>query len=96
MARVLITGSFLMLLVGCITVPPSTYPEVEVQIPDDWTASHIPVGQINVTWWNDFEDVGLSSVVDLALSQNFNLQAASARLEQAAAGARAAEGAPVI
>ena len=48
--------------------------------------------QLGVTWWDDFDDGGLASAVDVALSQNYDLRAAAARLEQAAADARAAEG----
>ena len=43
-------------------------------------------------WWQDFGDDGLATAVDIALSRNYDLRAAAARLEQAAADARAAEG----
>ena len=81
-----------LLAVGCATVPPVAHPVLEVTIPDDWAASDPPAGQIDVMWWNDFGDTGLSAAVDTALAQNFDLRAAAARLEQAAADARAAEG----
>ena len=57
-----------------------------------WTAEDLPEGQIDVTWWEDFDDGGLASAVDIALVQNYDLRAAAARLEQAAQDARAAEG----
>ena len=58
----------------------------------EWTSNDLPEGQLGVTWWDDFDDGGLASAVDVALSQNYDLRAAAARLEQAAADARAAEG----
>ena len=82
-----------LLAVGCATAPPVVvHPVLDVAIPDDWAGRDLPVGQIDVMWWTDFGDTGLSAAVDTALAQNFDLHAAAARLEQAAADARAAEG----
>jgi NodT family efflux transporter outer membrane factor (OMF) lipoprotein len=41
-------------------------------------------------WWKDFNDPALSSAVETALGHNYDLQAAAARVEQAAAQAKIA------
>ena len=81
------------LLTGCATAPVFSPPVLSVGIPEEWTGGDLAVGQVDVEWWNDFADVGLSAAVEMALSRNFDLQAAAARLEQAAADARAANAA---
>ena len=78
--------------VGCASAPPSERLALDIETPSNWTNTNLPVGQLNVMWWNDFDDVGLASAVNTALARNYNLQAAAARLEQAAANARAAKG----
>ncbi len=90
--RVLPIACMFWLVVGCATAPPIAHPKLDVDIPAGWSAADIAVGQIDVMWWNDFDDPGLASAVEQALEQNFDLRAAVARLEQAAADARAIEG----
>lgn len=80
------------LAVGCASAPPIERPILAVEIPGDWTAGDLPVGQLDVMWWNDFDDVGLASAVETALDQNYDLRAAVARLEQVAADAQAVDG----
>ena len=77
---------------SCTTVPPVETPKLDVAMPAQWTAAAVPIGQIDPDWWNDFGDPGLSGAVETALAQNFDLQSAAARLEQAAADARIATG----
>ena len=77
---------------GCASAPPVAHPTLDLEIPTDWTADEVPVGQVAVTWWQDFDDAGLSAAVENALAHNYDLKAAAARLEQAAADARVAEG----
>ena len=77
---------------GCASAAPVEHPALDIALPENWTARELPDGQFDVTWWEDFGDGGLAAVVDIALSQNYDLRAAAARLEQAAADARAAEG----
>ena len=81
-----------VLTVGCATAPQIEHPALEIELPVEWTSKDLPEGQLGVTWWDDFDDGGLASAVEVALSQNYDLRAAAARLEQAAADARAAEG----
>jgi NodT family efflux transporter outer membrane factor (OMF) lipoprotein len=75
---------------GCAKAPPTTTPDLGVVVPQTWTAADSPAGQIQAEWWTDFGDPSLDGVVRLALEQNRDLQAAAARLEQAAADSRIA------
>ena len=80
-------------LAGCAGAPPVVHPEMQVPIPDEWTAAEPVPGRMAPDWWTAFGDAGLSQAIDTALARNLDLQAAAARLEQAAADARAASGA---
>lgn len=90
MSRHLALGVGLVFVVGCAAAPPVDVPELDVTVPDSWTATSVPVGQVPIDWWTDFEDIGLSQAVETALTRNFDLQAAAARLDAAAADARIA------
>ena len=81
-----------LLAAGCASAPPVKHPALDIELPEDWTTRDVTNGQLDVTWWEDFGDGGLATAVDIALSQNYDLRAAAARLEQAAADARAADG----
>lgn len=78
---------------GCVTALPVERPEIQVPIPAEWTAGDVAAGDVGPDWWTDFGDDALSATIETALARNLDLQAAAARLEQAAADARAASGA---
>ena len=84
---------FVAVTVGCASAPPVEPPQLDVAVPDTWTAADTSVGELAPDWWTDFGEAGLSAAVETALEQNFDLVAAAARLEQAAADARLASGA---
>lgn len=92
MTRHILTAAVCLLATACASAPPVEHPALDIERPEVWTAEDLPDGQIDVTWWEDFDDGGLASAVNLALVQNYDLRAAAARLEQAAQDARAAEG----
>jgi len=79
--------------VGCAAAPPVEPPQLDVTVPDTWTAADTSVGEVAPDWWTDFGEPGLSAAVEIALEGNFDLAAAAARLEQAAADARIASSA---
>lgn len=79
-----------LIVAGCASAPPVESPKLDVAVPDTWTAASVPVGQVPIDWWTDFGDQGLALAVETALERNFNLQAAAARLDIAAADARIA------
>ena len=79
------------LVAGCAaTVPPVERPEIGVSPPDAWTAGEVPAGRVAPDWWTAFGDEQLAHAIESALARNLDLQAAAARLEVAAADARAA------
>ena len=78
---------------GCVTALPVERPEIQVPIPAAWTGGEAAGGDLDPDWWTDFGDEELSAAIETALARNLDLRAAAARLEQAAADARAASGA---
>jgi NodT family efflux transporter outer membrane factor (OMF) lipoprotein len=91
------TGSWIVVVAaaaaGCVTALPVERPEIQVPIPEEWTAGDVAAGTLGADWWTDFGDDELTSTIETALARNLDLQAAAARLEQAAADARAASSA---
>lgn len=83
----------LALLSGCASPPKREPPDVYVDIPESYTA-YDAVEWEAVTnqskWWREFEDARLDSLIDEGLRHNHNLHLASARVDAAAAEARAA------
>lgn len=90
MGRWTVGLGLLLITVGCVSTPQIQPLRLATALPATWMAADVPVGEIDSEWWNDFEDPGLSVVVARALERNYDLQAAAARLEQAAADARIA------
>ena len=86
-----------LLVAGCASAPPIAPPVLDVVVPEAWTAAEVgttaeaPAGSLDADWWTSFGDPDLTAAVEAALSRNYDLQAAAARLEQAAAAATVAE-----
>lgn len=78
---------------GCVSVLPVDRPAIQVPIPEAWTAAEVAAGDLAPDWWTDFGDEDLAAAIETVLERNLDLRAAAARLEQAAADARAASGA---
>ena len=91
--RVVALAAAAGLAAGCVSALPVARPDLQVPIPDAWTAAGEVPGRIAPDWWTAFGDDGLSETIEAALARNLDLRAAAARLEQAAADARAASGA---
>ncbi len=91
--RALIT-TLLLLAVGCASPPKRNPPDVRVDMPGTWTAPEAADSAEAKTdstqWWTAFGDEGLDSLVNEALSQNYNVISAAARVDAAAALARIA------
>ena len=79
-----------VLVAGCAAAPPPAPPALEVVTPDSWTARADTGDAPDFAWWTDFGDSALDEVVGTALERNYDLRAAAARLEQAAADSRVA------
>lgn len=80
-----------LLLTGCSTIPPQR--EMPIQPPPQFS---LPGGERPSPdrWWQAFAEPALTALIEQALSENFTLRAAWARLRQAEAVARR-EGAPL-
>lgn len=91
MRRTLIVALVLaaaVVLAGCASAPEYQPPPVDIDAPDMWTARDLDTAAVatnNTRWWQDFGVADLDSVVEEALLQNYDLVAAAARVEQAAA-----------
>jgi len=80
----------LLTAAGCVKTPQIGTPDIDVTVPDRWTAAETTTGETTHNWWADFGDHALTEAIEQALDNNRDLAAAAARLEQAAAQARIA------
>jgi NodT family efflux transporter outer membrane factor (OMF) lipoprotein len=77
------------LLAGCVSAPERRQPDVDITVPQAWTAQdRVPAGPPDTEWWNSFGDAQLGRLVALAIERNYDLQAAAARLDRAVAQAK--------
>lgn len=83
-------AGLLVLAGGCATAPLEDHPALDADVPAAWTARDDTGGRPALEWWADFGDPGLGDAVQSALRQNYDLQAAAARLDQALADSRIA------
>ena len=87
-STVLLCGLF-----GCASAPPIETPELTMNVPGEWSGGTLASGVVAPDWWTDFGDEALSVAIETAVEQNYDLQAAAARLELAVADARFSAGA---
>jgi NodT family efflux transporter outer membrane factor (OMF) lipoprotein len=74
-----------LLTAACVHAPSSRPPQQAV--PDAYAEPSRPTADADLqTWWRGFDDAVLSSLVDRALAQNLDLQAAASRVREARAG----------
>lgn len=87
----LLTGSGLLLLNGCSSLPSvgPDYVEPELEVPDAWheaVQEDFKSGEPGLqNWWTIFNDPTLNSLIERASTNNLTLKTAAARIEQAAA-----------
>lgn len=77
-------------LASCVSAPKTKRIDIGVRTPEAWGAGPSAAGEIDSTWWREFGDPVLDSLIAEAIGQNFTLQTALARLDAAAAQARMA------
>jgi len=72
----------LVFLAGCSIGP--DYKRPDIDLPPQWRVMDYPAAAdaANTLWWKQFDDPVLDALVDTALRENLDLQAASARIEQ--------------
>ena len=88
--RGILSAIFLVFMSACASKTNLRPPQVRVPAPSRWTAAAPVSGPVQGRWWTSFGDEQLNSVVEEALERNYNLHAAGARIEAAAAQARIA------
>jgi outer membrane protein, multidrug efflux system len=96
--KIILPLSLILLLAfsACSLTPGYVRPQMD--IPEDWSAAADPPPpsqRENPPFWQAFGDAGLNRVMEVALAQNLDLQAALHRVEQARAQAKIA-GAPLF
>ena len=73
-----ITG-FAFLLGGCALTP--DYERPDLDLPDEWIrTSETQASIANLPWWEMYEDVTLSNLIEMALEANEDLAVALARM----------------
>jgi outer membrane protein TolC len=87
----LLVASILAVGTACVSAPEIRQVDLDVQVPDRWTAADgPPTGDVSTEWWRTFDDPVLTRLVEVALERNHDLHAAAARLDRAVAEARIA------
>lgn len=79
-----------IVFISCVSAPKTQKIDVGVLPPEQWTGGETTAGQIDSLWWQSFGDADLDTVVNEALSKNFNLKTAVASLDAAIAQAKMA------
>ena len=78
--------SSLLLLAGCVSVGPD-YSAVQPSLPTSF--GKVPVGlvsgEVEIAWWNSFDDPTLTKLIQQALAANHDIGIAAMRLEEAKA-----------
>lgn len=77
----------MLFIAGCASPPEIETPELDIDVPSQWTSMHTEAGDVDLQWWMDFNDADLDQMVRHVLENNYNLKAAAARLNQAVAQA---------
>lgn len=86
--RVLILLYFLATASGCSNLPDRQSTELLPQLPQEWRAAPEAHAFSDQNWVESFDDPVLSRLVDRALSHNYNLKSAAARVDAAIAQVR--------
>lgn len=91
MKRIAVPLFIVVLTAGCASAPDREYPNIRVEAPEVWTAADVDTAeQLDTTWWLEFKNPGLNTLVDQALLYNYTVAGAAARVDRAAALAKMA------
>jgi NodT family efflux transporter outer membrane factor (OMF) lipoprotein len=88
MLKRLILISISFAFISCVSAPKTKKIAVGVLPQKQWTGSETRAGQIDSLWWQSFGDTDLDTIVNEALTKNFNLKTAFANLDAAIAQAK--------
>jgi outer membrane protein, multidrug efflux system len=73
----------LVVLVGCAGPRPKAPPDAKVEPPATWRTTPDHLGpELSATWWDAFDDPGLTRIVATALADNDDVKIAAARVEE--------------
>ena len=84
---VLSLGALIVFFSNSSCVPTSTRPDLEFDVPDNWSGGDMSEGKVGVTWWMEFESDPLNDLIEEGLTQNYDLAASLSRIDAAAAQA---------
>jgi len=89
-SRVILVSVFSLslALVGCIHSPDSQVEQLQIEVPEAWTAAASGEAFVPQRWMQDFNDPQLERILQEALAHNFSLMAAQARLDAQLAGTK--------
>jgi NodT family efflux transporter outer membrane factor (OMF) lipoprotein len=82
---VLCISGLLLLASSCARLAGPDYRRPDTPLKDRWAQEESAPGIIATNWWSGFNDPVLNTLVDAALSGNFDLRAAAGRVERAQA-----------
>jgi NodT family efflux transporter outer membrane factor (OMF) lipoprotein len=86
---IVFVGFLILTLLSCVSLPTEP-PQLDFEVPEERKEEEgFEPGDLS-EWWKRFGDSGLNEVVETAFKENYDLKAAVARLEAAAARARIA------
>jgi multidrug efflux system outer membrane protein len=80
-----------ILLTGCASAPERRVPDVKITAPGTYTSQPVPAWSADTNrndWWRGFADPVLDTLVTEALAGNWDIRAAVARVDAAAAAAK--------
>lgn len=80
-----------MLLAACASPPPQRQPDVQVEIPTNWTETPLSAGEVRDDWWAGFNDPRLNALILEALERNPTLREAESRIAAASATTRSVQ-----
>jgi len=85
MRQFLILLSSGLILAACLstTTAPEIAPEFDYEIPQTWATPPAPEQGSISCWWIDFNDSKLSGIIELLLTQNYDLVSAAYRIDAA-------------
>lgn len=86
--------ALLLFTAACASAPKFKPPDLDLAVPERWSAGESGGAPVDSLWWQRFNDPVLDRLVSEALENNLNLKAAAARVQAAAAQATIA-GAPL-
>jgi outer membrane protein TolC len=76
-------------LAGCVSPPEKQLSPEAVALPSDWVVEG-DTNAVITSWWNSFGSTQVVAVVEKAMTNNYDLQSAIARMDMAAADSRIA------